>query len=119
MANQIQCVDCALHYEVLMDKTMCGPGLEVDRCKRCGGIWLDRDEMIRLSELGRFYATGLDKPGEVPAEKNPDRKCPHCKQTLAAKKVEKLGNVELDECPKCGGVWCDHGELMAVMQALE
>ena len=119
MLKQMQCVDCALHYEVLMVKNQCGPGLEVDRCPRCGGIWLDNDEMGRIAELGSFYISNLDQPGETEPEKNPDRKCPKCKIDLVMQYEEKLGGVELDHCPKCGGIWCDHGELQEVSAALE
>ncbi|HXD32257.1 MAG TPA: zf-TFIIB domain-containing protein [Pyrinomonadaceae bacterium] len=34
--------------------------------------------------------------------------CPRCDGTLETKTFE---NVEVDICPKCGGLWLDSGEL--------
>ncbi|HEQ71512.1 MAG TPA: hypothetical protein ENN69_03405 [Spirochaetia bacterium] len=117
MAKQLNCVDCALHYEVPMMKTTCGPDLVVDRCARCGGIWLDSGEFETLVKLGAFYITHLDKPAETEAERNPERKCPKCKVPLSIMKYEKMPDVELDVCPKCGGLWCDAGELKTIGEA--
>lgn len=39
--------------------------------------------------------------------------CPRCSQTL---QITRMGNVEVDGCPGCGGVWFDDKELTAVAQ---
>ncbi len=40
--------------------------------------------------------------------------CPKCGQKLAA---EGYGNVEIDVCPSCKGVWLDAGELRTIIEA--
>lgn len=40
--------------------------------------------------------------------------CPACGGNL---KPNDLGQVEIDECPRCNGLWLDHGELEQLVQA--
>jgi Zn-finger nucleic acid-binding protein len=114
MAKQYPCVDCMGDDEILMQKTQCGPDLEVDRCPRCGGIWLDNGELETLAALGPFYTENLETPVASRAERNPDRHCPKCKKPLEIMRYDKMPEIEFDVCPKCGGLWCDAGELKAV-----
>lgn len=44
--KQRHCVDCAVPLQ-----TKTRQGVEIDWCHRCGGLWLDRDELERLIEL--------------------------------------------------------------------
>ena len=41
-----RCVDCGILLKAQMRQ-----GVEIDWCHRCGGLWLDRDELERLVEL--------------------------------------------------------------------
>jgi Zn-finger nucleic acid-binding protein len=36
---------------------------------------------------------------------------------LEAKRYE--ANIEVDSCPRCGGMWLDHGELEAIQESRE
>jgi Zn-finger nucleic acid-binding protein len=38
--------------------------------------------------------------------------CPKCNHTLTSRSEDQ---IEIDECPNCGGVWFDLGELKAVL----
>jgi uncharacterized protein len=40
--------------------------------------------------------------------------CPKCGQKLAP---EKCGEVEIDVCPSCKGVWLDMGELGTIVES--
>ena len=44
-------------------------------------------------------------------------KCPRDGTELAARTYEK--NIEVDECPLCGGTWLDAGELEAIQRTIE
>jgi Zn-finger nucleic acid-binding protein len=44
-------------------------------------------------------------------------KCPRDGAALAARPYE--AKIEIDECPLCGGMWLDHGELEAIQQTVE
>ncbi len=116
MEKQYPCVGCLVQDELPMQKIRCGPDLEVDRCRRCGGIWLDCGEFEKLIELGSFYVDNLEAPAEAEPEINPERLCPKCRVRLKVMRYDKMPEVEVDVCPKCGGLWCDAGELKAVSE---
>ncbi len=40
--------------------------------------------------------------------------CPKCGQQLA---TEQCGEVEIDVCPSCKGVWLDRGELATIVES--
>lgn len=40
--------------------------------------------------------------------------CPKCGQELAA---EECGDVEIDVCPSCKGLWLDAGELATIVES--
>jgi len=43
------------------------------------------------------------------------RLCPRCPELVLERKwFSDLKQVEIDQCPKCGGVWLDAGELEEV-----
>ena len=41
--------------------------------------------------------------------------CPVCNVYLL-KSIRE--NVEIDCCPRCGGIWLDHGELFTMLNSL-
>jgi len=43
--------------------------------------------------------------------------CPKCWVEMERKEAEVLGpNIEIDICPKCGGIWLDEGELNKLLR---
>lgn len=61
-SNIRHCVDCAVKLEPQMRQ-----GVEIDWCHRCGGLWLDRDELERLIELA-LEDRGLDSLSNAPTQ---------------------------------------------------
>lgn len=114
---------------------MFGPGgaLEIDRCARCGGIWLDHGEIQALRALPRGSLTetleqrlpvvGLGRchSCHAPLDRTAERcavcgrsnllDCPHCDRPM---RVQQAGGLRLDICPTCKGAWFDHHELEAI-----
>jgi hypothetical protein len=41
--------------------------------------------------------------------------CPHCRVELV---MSQRRHVEIDYCPKCGGVWLDFSELIKIERAV-
>jgi len=114
-ATNLCCVKC---NSVLDRATF--QGLEVDVCPKCGGLWLDRGEITRAAklpeaELGRLRGllTGAKGPPPVPTENVAH--CPACPGNLAEM---LLGNVHVDYCGKCHGIFLDRGELSAAIEAV-
>ena len=44
------------------------------------------------------------------------KKCPTCDAEL---KIKVIGDVDIDECEKCGGIWFDRGELEQAEKAAD
>lgn len=91
--------------------------IEVDHCLKCGGVWLDPDEMDLLLEgsPGREEIRANMRPDDGAGEKALD-----C--TLCGKRMEKLrverggsGGLRIDRCVKGHGTWLDGGELHALV----
>ena len=85
----------------------------------CGGIWFDADELNRVSVRGAGtlhrvwqYPRRLEKPDEP-------RMCPRCERQLLDRKwFSEAEKVEIDQCPKCNGIWLDDGEFTRVFEVI-
>jgi Zn-finger nucleic acid-binding protein len=93
--------------------------ITVDVCKNgCGGIWFDNWELKKVDEAHEAAGESL-----LSVEKNPNasvdhqgkRNCPRCETQIMLKHFFcTAAEVEVDECPKCGGYWLDNGELSQI-----
>ena len=83
---------------------------QLDVCPKCGGAWFDKGEITRISgnrEIERMiveYAGG-----------DSSLACPHCGKKMVNRPV---GDIKLDVCAKCKGVWFDLGELEKAVRML-
>lgn len=113
----MDCCACkASMAEVVVD------GVTIDRCGRCGGVWLDAGEAEELAqkskptkkdelrqkkyELLRQWKTGpqTSKPG--------DRECPRCHARLSRANYKDVPGLHVDLCAtKSCGLYLDKGEL--------
>lgn len=96
-------------------------GLTLDICYGgCGGIWFDAKELERVSASA---AATLHSIWSVPvssAKLNDPRMCPRCPDTVLARKwFSDSKKVEIDQCPKCGGVWLDAGEFTRIYEEIQ
>jgi Zn-finger nucleic acid-binding protein len=86
----------------------------------CGGIWFDATELQRVSARA---ATTLHSIWNVPrtnVKLTQPRMCPRCpEQVLDCKWFSDLKQVEIDECPKCGGIWLDAGEFSRIYDEIK
>lgn len=85
--------------------------VEVDRCKRCRGIWCDRGELTELlgqSNWRLAKLTGSRAREELNLRKG---KCPRDGCDLVRISCSFNQAVVLDTCPQCQGIWLDGGEL--------
>jgi membrane associated rhomboid family serine protease len=98
-------------------------GIEVDVCKKCGGIWFDHgelDDVMREAMAQPQSVARLDPQAGAPTKEIPHREltCPRCQKPMAAGIFGKTSNIELDRCPECSGQWADGGELSALVEYL-
>ncbi len=91
-------------------------GVVVDVCDGgCGGIWFDNFELKKFDEPKESAGEQLlqvEKSGNITIDANAKRPCPKCSGITMTKHFFSVKReVEIDDCPQCGGVWLDVGEL--------
>lgn len=91
-------------------------GVKLEVCNTgCGGVWFDKNELDKFDEVGEPVPPEVLKPiknSEVVIDRARERTCPCCGGIKLAKThLDDAGDVEVDRCEKCGGVWLDPGEL--------
>jgi uncharacterized protein len=92
--------------------------LVVDVCRHgCGGIWFDHFELDKVDnaheELGKaLIALDFNPAATILRNKRP---CPKCMGVMMLQhQFSPDKPVVVDECPNCGGVWLDGGELAEI-----
>ena len=93
-------------------------GLAVDVCDGpCGGIWFAHFEINKVDEAhAALTAALLALPFNPQAVVVPNRRaCPRCVEVVMMQhKFRPDKPVVVDECPNCGGLWLDGGELAEI-----
>lgn len=92
--------------------------VKVDVCESCGGMWFDNYELRKVDEPHEAEGEALLDVREAAAvrvDHLAERTCPRCPDLELRRhffSVER--QVEVDECPGCGGIWLDVGELATI-----
>jgi len=88
-------------------------GVTVDRCRSCGGIWLDALEMEKIL-AAKGAARRIDVPAPV-IESRAGQKgatlCPRDKSLLIHMVDHMHPHIRYESCKVCGGAFLDSGEL--------
>ena len=107
----MKCPRCEVQLKVGSFK-----GMEVDRCQRCEGIWLDHHELDQLED------TVMDddrlKGSLMVSPQNSDLLCPRCESHMKWFRY-RYYNMELDYCEAEHGFWLDKGEEKRVLEIME
>ncbi len=98
--------------------------LTVDVCKNgCGGIWFDNFELNKVDEKHESAGESLlqiEKDSDVVVDRDKKRLCPKCdNQKMMTHFISTKREMEVDECPACGGFWLDAGELGQIRNQFE
>jgi Zn-finger nucleic acid-binding protein len=88
-------------------------GVTIDRCARCGALWLDKGEMERLLSMGAARQADLGPFGRGAKPNGPiaPLQCPRDGQILAELADGRQPHVLIMLCADCGGKLLDAGEL--------
>lgn len=94
-------------------------GVTVDVCEGgCGGIWFDQFELRHFDEPHESEGEALldtVRDDGIRVDHGRMRNCPKCPDLIMMRHFFSVRHeVEVDECPGCGGVWLDAGELAAI-----
>jgi Zn-finger nucleic acid-binding protein len=88
--------------------------VEVDHCTKCGGIWLDAEEMDLLLE-GSEGREEIRRRATAEATSTEDkRRCPICSKKMEKARITREGRetrILIDRCEERHGTWLDGGEL--------
>jgi Zn-finger nucleic acid-binding protein len=93
--------------------------LTVDVCEGgCGGVGFDWLELKKVDEPHEHLGESLldvKRSSAVRVDHEQRRNCPRCDtQVLSRHFFSVKRQIEVDECPKCGGFWLDSGELAEI-----
>jgi Zn-finger nucleic acid-binding protein len=117
-----------------LEKTRVGrtDEIELDHCRRCGGVWFELGEVqgLRHQPSRAFWNRVSPHPPDAravchschtPIDRNAHEcgscgsrntiDCPVCQHALEPQAYQ---NIRLDVCKSCRGVWFDHAELAAI-----
>jgi Zn-finger nucleic acid-binding protein len=90
-------------------------GIEIDRCRGCGGIVLDKGEQDELEQLGVAHVI---EAGAVAAhQRTTAAHCHACDRAMIA--LRGAGDVEYDWCEGCERLFFDPGELTAIARFVD
>lgn len=95
--------------------------MELDVCLGgCGGIWFDQNELGRVSAMAATSLHTIWALKMNPVALSEPRLCPRCEgQVLDRKWYSDEKTVEVDACPKCGGIWLDDGEFSKIYKQVQ
>lgn len=93
--------------------------IEVDHCQRCGGVWLDAEEMDLLLE-GSQGREEIRQRITMEADTDEEsRRCPICSKKMEKARITREvseSRILIDRCERGHGTWLDGGELIALVQ---
>mgnify|MGYP006283352183 CR=1 FL=1 len=115
-------MECTACGKTLTERTV--DEITVDVCENgCGGIWFDNYELEKVDEKHEAAGEALLDIARDPAvtvDYTAVRYCPKCPDVRMVKHfVSVKKEIEIDECPACGGIWLDSGELAGIRNQFE
>lgn len=91
-------------------------GVKVDISEACGGVWFDNYELKKFDEVhesaGEKLAELMKKYKSDTIDLNKRLNSPrHPEVVMMRRYYSSKRQIQIDECPRCGGIWLDAGEL--------
>ncbi len=81
----------------------------------CGGLWFDAAELQRVTPRAAANLHTIWQPPHRTKKPDEPRLCPRCPEQLLDRKwFSEAKEVEIDQCPKCSGIWLDDGEFTSI-----
>ncbi len=97
--------------------------ITVDICEETGGVWFDLVEFGRFIKRFPEVLPNLELSATKTIESKPHifqtRICPNDQSPLEPYSYIEAPNVPLDDCPLCGGLWFDDGEIGEVLDTVD
>ncbi|MEE9199256.1 MAG: zf-TFIIB domain-containing protein [Dehalococcoidia bacterium] len=91
-------------------------GIEVDRCPKCEGVWLDFHELDQLEDT--VFAKDELKGTMEYSPRPSDITCPKCQGQMTIFNYRAY-NLPIDACNDEHGFWLDRGEETRVLELMK
>lgn len=91
-------------------------GLDVDRCPKCQGLWLDYSELDELED--KVMEDDSVKGTMMFRSHGGELSCPKCSTTMEWFRYRHY-DMEIDFCTEQHGFWLDKGEEKRVIEIME
>ena len=91
-------------------------GIEVDKCDRCEGMWLDHEELDQLEDT--VYDDDGLKGSLITKAGESELSCPRCQAKMQQFRY-RYNELWLDACESEHGWWLDKGEEKRVLELME
>jgi Zn-finger nucleic acid-binding protein len=94
-----------------------GTLIQLDQCRKCGGIWCDKWELypVDADEAERMDGKNAVDESLLAASVGAIRRslyCPRCTAPLGRCKDPGLpADLRLERCSRCDGIWLNRGEM--------
>lgn len=91
-------------------------GIDIDECRFCDGLWLDRgepEELAKMDIIGKYLLQPMNFDDSRKKLPEGQRLCPRCVIEL---KVYSHHDVDVDICNGCRGMFLDRWELQALFK---
>lgn len=95
-------------------------GIGAHACPGCGAIWFPDDTLQELGKMSNSTLESADdqvKPSGPKPVQSRTLKCPDDGSFLYSFQFDYNSGVTLDQCPECGGILVEDGELAAIAEA--
>ena len=111
------------HDQSNLEKVIYEADVEIDRCPKCNGIYLDQGELKKIQEVEDVDYSGKLGGGinrearKFNMERQLDEQklsCPKCNNKMEKQVHSEDSMIVVDICPSCHGLWLDKGELTAL-----
>lgn len=100
----MQCPKCHCKLKIGVDKHS---NTEIDYCRQCKGIWLDKNELV---DVCKFAVWQVSLPSNAVESKC---LCPRCEINMYEFEYPET-MVQVEMCPGCNGFWLDSGEIKEI-----
>lgn len=101
-------MDCPNCHNTQLHDMLTRQGVEIDVCKKCGGVWLDKGEIYYF--VKNKEAVGRNLQDAILKKKLTTKISPRTNKMMH--EIEYPGGIRLDYCDHSGGIWFDAGELI-------
>lgn len=118
----MDCPRCKVNMEVNTYE-----GVEIDRCHKCNGTWLDateitkiidiRDELFSKELIKETLSTATNIVSD--ADKKKAINCPKCSETMSITNYNLSSGIIIDRCKNSHGIWLDQMELEKIQIHME